>query len=99
MVLGLQEQRGSFFSTSLITPVPNRGLVPQLKARRAMSGEMLSCGWVGDWGGPVVLALTPCSCFPPLPKTAQRKIREIVQQVKQQEQKHAQGAPASQHSK
>lgn len=33
------------------------------------------------------------------PQTAQRKIREIVQQVKQQEQKHAQGAPASQHSK
>ena len=32
-------------------------------------------------------------------QTAQRKIREIVQQVKQQEQKHAQGAPASQHSK
>ncbi|KAM9378391.1 insulin-like growth factor 2 mRNA-binding protein 2 [Phaethornis superciliosus] len=29
-------------------------------------------------------------------QTAQRKIREIVQQVKQQEQKHAQGAPASQ---
>ncbi|XP_059678924.1 insulin-like growth factor 2 mRNA-binding protein 2 isoform X1 [Gavia stellata] len=32
-------------------------------------------------------------------QTAQRKIREIVHQVKQQEQKHAQGAPASQHSK
>ncbi|XP_063194163.1 insulin-like growth factor 2 mRNA-binding protein 2 isoform X2 [Chroicocephalus ridibundus] len=32
-------------------------------------------------------------------QTAQRKIREIVQQVKQQEQKHAQGAPASQPSK
>ncbi|KAK2538681.1 insulin-like growth factor 2 mRNA-binding protein 2 isoform X2 [Columba livia] len=33
-------------------------------------------------------------------QTAQRKIREIVQQVKQQEQKHAQGAPAAQqHSK
>ncbi|XP_064313176.1 insulin-like growth factor 2 mRNA-binding protein 2 isoform X1 [Phalacrocorax carbo] len=32
-------------------------------------------------------------------QTAQRKIREIVQQVKHQEQKHAQGAPASQHSK
>ncbi|KAM9279281.1 insulin-like growth factor 2 mRNA-binding protein 2 isoform 1-T1 [Morus bassanus] len=32
-------------------------------------------------------------------QTAQRKIREIVQQVKQQEQKHAQGALASQHSK
>ncbi|KAM9183883.1 insulin-like growth factor 2 mRNA-binding protein 2 isoform 2-T2 [Mergus octosetaceus] len=32
-------------------------------------------------------------------QTAQRKIREIVQQVKLQEQKHAQGAPASQHSK
>uniref|UniRef100_A0A8C7E945 Insulin like growth factor 2 mRNA binding protein 2 n=1 Tax=Nothoprocta perdicaria TaxID=30464 RepID=A0A8C7E945_NOTPE len=32
-------------------------------------------------------------------QTAQRKIREIVQQVKQQEQKHAQGAPASQHGK
>ncbi|KAK2538220.1 Igf2bp2 [Columba guinea] len=33
-------------------------------------------------------------------QTAQRKIREIVQQVKQQEQKHAQGAPATQqHSK
>uniref|UniRef100_A0A8C4UEP7 Insulin like growth factor 2 mRNA binding protein 2 n=1 Tax=Falco tinnunculus TaxID=100819 RepID=A0A8C4UEP7_FALTI len=32
-------------------------------------------------------------------QTAQRKIREIVQQVKQQEQKHSQGAPASQHSK
>ncbi|XP_065603864.1 insulin-like growth factor 2 mRNA-binding protein 2 isoform X2 [Cyrtonyx montezumae] len=32
-------------------------------------------------------------------QTAQRKIREIVQQVKQQEHKHAQGAPASQHSK
>uniref|UniRef100_A0A8D0HBM6 Insulin like growth factor 2 mRNA binding protein 2 n=1 Tax=Sphenodon punctatus TaxID=8508 RepID=A0A8D0HBM6_SPHPU len=32
-------------------------------------------------------------------KTAQRKIREIVQQVKQQEQKHPQGAPASQRSK
>ncbi|XP_054022817.1 insulin-like growth factor 2 mRNA-binding protein 2 isoform X2 [Dryobates pubescens] len=32
-------------------------------------------------------------------QTAQRKIREIVQQVKQQEQKHTQGAPASQHSK
>ncbi|XP_076197914.1 insulin-like growth factor 2 mRNA-binding protein 2 isoform X4 [Aptenodytes patagonicus] len=32
-------------------------------------------------------------------QTAQRKIREIVQQVKQQEQKHAQGAAASQHSK
>ncbi|NXI51914.1 IF2B2 protein, partial [Chloroceryle aenea] len=32
-------------------------------------------------------------------QTAQRKIREIVQQVKQQEQKHAQGAPASKHSK
>ncbi|XP_041272214.1 insulin-like growth factor 2 mRNA-binding protein 2 isoform X1 [Onychostruthus taczanowskii] len=32
-------------------------------------------------------------------QTAQRKIREIVQQVKQQEHKHAQGAVASQHSK
>ncbi|KAM3669631.1 insulin-like growth factor 2 mRNA-binding protein 2 isoform 1-T1 [Ammospiza maritima maritima] len=32
-------------------------------------------------------------------QTAQRKIREIVQQVKQQEHKHAQGAAASQHSK
>ncbi|XP_028586661.1 insulin-like growth factor 2 mRNA-binding protein 2 isoform X3 [Podarcis muralis] len=32
-------------------------------------------------------------------QTAQRKIREIVQQVKQQEQKHPQGAPASQRSK
>uniref|UniRef100_A0A8C9MSC6 Insulin like growth factor 2 mRNA binding protein 2 n=1 Tax=Serinus canaria TaxID=9135 RepID=A0A8C9MSC6_SERCA len=32
-------------------------------------------------------------------QTAQRKIREIVQQVKQQEHKHAQGATASQHSK
>uniref|UniRef100_A0A8C8S8A9 Insulin like growth factor 2 mRNA binding protein 2 n=1 Tax=Pelusios castaneus TaxID=367368 RepID=A0A8C8S8A9_9SAUR len=32
-------------------------------------------------------------------QTAQRKIREIVQQVKQQEQKHAQGAPSVQHSK
>ncbi|XP_068277224.1 insulin-like growth factor 2 mRNA-binding protein 2 [Nyctibius grandis] len=32
-------------------------------------------------------------------QTAQRKIREIVQQVKQQEQKHAQGAAASQPSK
>ncbi|XP_066182250.1 insulin-like growth factor 2 mRNA-binding protein 2 [Sylvia atricapilla] len=31
-------------------------------------------------------------------QTAQRKIREIVQQVKQQEHKHAQGAAASQHS-
>ncbi|XP_071293417.1 insulin-like growth factor 2 mRNA-binding protein 2 isoform X3 [Agelaius tricolor] len=32
-------------------------------------------------------------------QTAQRKIREIVQQVKQQEHKHAQGAAASQHGK
>ncbi|XP_014113810.1 PREDICTED: insulin-like growth factor 2 mRNA-binding protein 2 isoform X1 [Pseudopodoces humilis] len=32
-------------------------------------------------------------------QTAQRKIREIVQQVKQQEHKHAEGAAASQHSK
>ncbi|KAM6305282.1 LOW QUALITY PROTEIN: insulin-like growth factor 2 mRNA-binding protein 2 [Aegotheles albertisi] len=32
-------------------------------------------------------------------QTAQRKIREIVQQVKQQEQKHPQGATAVQHSK
>ncbi|KAG8135848.1 hypothetical protein E2320_008831, partial [Naja naja] len=32
-------------------------------------------------------------------QTAQRKIREIVQQVKQQEQKHPQGTPASQRSK
>ncbi|XP_015493534.1 insulin-like growth factor 2 mRNA-binding protein 2 isoform X1 [Parus major] len=32
-------------------------------------------------------------------QTAQRKIREIVQQVKQQEHKHAEGATASQHSK
>uniref|UniRef100_A0ACB8F9U2 Insulin-like growth factor 2 mRNA-binding protein 2 n=1 Tax=Sphaerodactylus townsendi TaxID=933632 RepID=A0ACB8F9U2_9SAUR len=32
-------------------------------------------------------------------QTAQRKIREIVQQVKQQEQKHPQGAPASQRNK
>lgn len=39
---------------------------------------------------------TPISCPP---QTAQRKIREIVQQVKQQEHKHAQGAAASQHSK
>lgn len=32
-------------------------------------------------------------------QTAQRKIREIVQQVKQQEQKHVQGAPSLQRSK
>lgn len=32
-------------------------------------------------------------------QTAQRKIREIVQQVKQQEQKHAQGAPSVPRSK
>ncbi|MBN3291118.1 IF2B2 protein, partial [Polypterus senegalus] len=32
-------------------------------------------------------------------QTAQRKIREIVQQVKQQEQKHHQGAPTPHHSK
>ncbi|KYO36038.1 hypothetical protein Y1Q_0013087 [Alligator mississippiensis] len=32
-------------------------------------------------------------------QTAQRKIREIVQHVKQQEQKHAQGAPSSHRSK
>lgn len=36
----------------------------------------------------------------PLKQTAQRKIREIIQQVKQQEQKHQQGAAVSpQHSK
>lgn len=35
-----------------------------------------------------------------LKQTAQRKIREIIQQVKQQEQKHQQGAAVSpQHSK
>ncbi|KAM6985998.1 insulin-like growth factor 2 mRNA-binding protein 2a [Aplochiton taeniatus] len=32
-------------------------------------------------------------------QTAQRKIREIIQQVKQQEQKHQQAAPAPHHSK
>ncbi|XP_015214642.1 insulin-like growth factor 2 mRNA-binding protein 2a isoform X3 [Lepisosteus oculatus] len=32
-------------------------------------------------------------------QTAQRKIREIIQQVKQQEQKHQQGAPTPHHSK
>ncbi|XP_052420743.1 insulin-like growth factor 2 mRNA-binding protein 2a isoform X1 [Carassius gibelio] len=32
-------------------------------------------------------------------QTAQRKIREIIQQVKQQEQKHQQGAPVTQRSK
>ncbi|KAG5833902.1 hypothetical protein ANANG_G00280830 [Anguilla anguilla] len=32
-------------------------------------------------------------------QTAQRKIREIIQQVKQQEQKHKQGAPSPHHSK
>ncbi|KAJ8352328.1 hypothetical protein SKAU_G00238040 [Synaphobranchus kaupii] len=32
-------------------------------------------------------------------QTAQRKIREIIQQVKQSEQKHQQGAPAPHHSK
>ncbi|XP_036400953.1 insulin-like growth factor 2 mRNA-binding protein 2 [Megalops cyprinoides] len=32
-------------------------------------------------------------------QTAQRKIREIIQQVKQQEQKHQQGAPTPRHSK
>lgn len=32
-----------------------------------------------------------------LPQTAQRKIREIIQQVKQQEQKHQQGAAVSPH--
>ncbi|XP_036396800.1 insulin-like growth factor 2 mRNA-binding protein 2a [Megalops cyprinoides] len=32
-------------------------------------------------------------------QTAQRKIREIIQQVKQQEQKHQQGAPSPHHSK
>ncbi|XP_041118685.1 insulin-like growth factor 2 mRNA-binding protein 2 isoform X3 [Polyodon spathula] len=32
-------------------------------------------------------------------QTAQRKIREIVQQVKQQEQKHQQGTPTAHHSK
>ncbi|KAJ8367061.1 hypothetical protein AAFF_G00333350 [Aldrovandia affinis] len=32
-------------------------------------------------------------------QTAQRKIREIIQQVKQQEQKHQQGAPTLHHSK
>uniref|UniRef100_A0A9R1SFE1 Insulin-like growth factor 2 mRNA binding protein 2a n=2 Tax=Cyprinus carpio TaxID=7962 RepID=A0A9R1SFE1_CYPCA len=32
-------------------------------------------------------------------QTAQRKIREIIQQVKQQEQKHQQGTPVTHHSK
>lgn len=44
-----------------------------------------------------LMGLSSVSCLPL--QTAQRKIREIVQQVKQQEHKHAQGAAASQHSK
>lgn len=58
------------------------------------------CGWGGTTAQAACGAHPdPWFLLPPSPKTAQRKIREIVQQVKQQEQKHAQGAPASQHSK
>lgn len=58
----------------------------------------LSSGVAVRGGGaqPLATPQTPISCPP---QTAQRKIREIVQQVKQQEHKHAQGAAASQHSK
>ncbi|NWT61103.1 IF2B2 protein, partial [Erythrocercus mccallii] len=61
------------------------------------------CAWPGVTSCRVVmlLCLTGAQLCPVSspPQTAQRKIREIVQQVKQQEHKHAQGAAASQHSK
>lgn len=41
--------------------------------------------------------LTDCPPCDVMQQTAQRRIREIIQQVKQQEQKHQQGAAVSQH--